>query len=250
VTLTETSPTYLKQIDTHADLTEREQLACALRVLANLEYNENFTGHITWQLAGTDELIVNPWGRWWNEVTASQLCRVNLDGTVIEGEFVTEAIFIHTELHRAREDARVVIHNHPRYGTLLATLGLLPEISHQAGCIFLDQMALVDEYRGAVADTTSGAQLAAEIGNATGVVMVSHGVLVTGANMAEAMFRAITFERMCQLTVEQLQIGRTPRSIARDIALPVQDWLQRHGVYAYWDGAVRQLIEHSPGVLR
>ena len=42
-------------------------------------------------------------------------------------------------------------------------------------------------------------------GNASGVVMVSHGVLVTGADMAEAMFRAITFERMCQLTVEQLQ---------------------------------------------
>jgi ribulose-5-phosphate 4-epimerase/fuculose-1-phosphate aldolase len=249
MTMTETESTQGRQVRTHADLTEREQLACALRVLADLDYNENFTGHITWQLAGTDELIVNPWGRWWNEVTASQLCRVTLDGTVLEGEFVTEAIFIHTELHRVREDARVVIHNHPRYGTLLATLGLLPEISHQAACIFLDQLALVDEYRGAVADSGSGAQLAAEIGAATGVVMANHGVLVTGADMAEAMFRAIAFERMCQLTVEQLQIGLKPRPIARDIARPVQDWLLRNGVNAYWDGAVRQLLERYPGVL-
>ena len=50
----------------------------------------------------------------------------------------------------------MVIHNHPRYGTLLATLGLLPAIAHQAGCLFLDDMVLVDEYRGAVNDERAG----------------------------------------------------------------------------------------------
>lgn len=232
-----------------ADLSAVEQLACALRLLAELNYNENFAGHITWQLPGTTTLLVNPWGLWWNEVTASRISVVDLNGEVVEGAQPTEAIFIHTELHRNRPDARVVIHNHPPYGTLLASLGLLPAISHQAGCLFLDDLRLVDEYRGAVNDETSGQALADDIGAATGVVMANHGVLVTGADMAEAVYRAITFERMCEMTYQQMQLGMSPREIARDIAEPVKGWLLEKGAAAYWDGAVRLLLERAPDVL-
>jgi ribulose-5-phosphate 4-epimerase/fuculose-1-phosphate aldolase len=240
---------YDRVVDSAADLTEVEQLACALRILADLDYNENFTGHITWQLPGTHTLLVNPWGRWWNEVTASQVSVVDLHGEVVAGAPPTEAIFIHTELHRRRPDARVVIHNHPPFGTLLATLGLLPSISHQAGCLFFDELVLVDEYRGAVNDEQSGQALAAEIGAATGVVLVNHGVLVTGRDMAEAMYRAITFERMCELTYQQLHVGRQPKPMTREIAEPVKSWLLSKGAPAYWDGAVRLLLERTPGVL-
>jgi ribulose-5-phosphate 4-epimerase/fuculose-1-phosphate aldolase len=233
-----------------ADLTEIEQIACGLRVLADLDYNENFTGHVTWQLPGSDELLVNPFGKWWNEVTASQISIVDLSGNVVGGTAPSTAIFIHTELHRTRPDARVVIHNHPRYGTLLATLGLLPAIAHQAGCIFLDDLVLVEEYRGGVTDEAAGQALANEIGAAKGVVMASHGVLVTGADMAEAVFRAVTLERMCELTYQQLQLGREPREIAREVALPVQSWLVHTGAPAYWDGAVRLLLERRPEVLQ
>jgi ribulose-5-phosphate 4-epimerase/fuculose-1-phosphate aldolase len=232
-----------------ADLSAVEQLACALRLLADLDYNENFTGHITWQLPDTSTLLVNPWGIWWNEVTASRISVVDLDGEVVEGAPPTEAIFIHTELHRSRPDARVVIHNHPPYGTLLASLGLLPAISHQAGCLFLDDMVLVDEYRGAVNDEASGQALAAEIGTATGVVLVNHGVLVTGADMAEAVYRAITFERICEMTYRQLQLGMKPREIERAVAEPVKGWLLAKGAKAYWEGAVRLLLQRAPDTL-
>lgn len=237
------------QIRAAADLSAVEQLACALRLLADLDYNENFTGHITWQLPGTSTLLVNPWGLWWNEVTASRISVVDLNGDVVAGAPPTEAIFIHTELHRNRPDARVVIHNHPPYGTLLASLGLLPVISHQAGCLFLDDIVLVDEYRGAVNDVTSGQALAADIGSATGVVMVNHGVLVTGADMADAVYRAITFERICEMTYRQLQIGMAPREISRSVAEPVKAWLLEKGAAAYWNGAVRLLLQRAPEVL-
>jgi ribulose-5-phosphate 4-epimerase/fuculose-1-phosphate aldolase len=91
--------------------------------------------------------------------------------------------------------------------------------------------------------------LADEIGPATGVVLVNHGVLVTGADMAEAAYRAITFERMCEMTYQQLQVGRAPREIARSVAEPVKAWLLANGAGAYWDGAVRLLLERSPDVL-
>jgi ribulose-5-phosphate 4-epimerase/fuculose-1-phosphate aldolase len=132
---------------------------------------------------------------------------------------------------------------------LLASLGLLPAISHQAGCLFLDDMVLVDEYRGAVNDEASGQALAAEIGTATGVVLVNHGVLVTGADMAEAVYRAITFERICEMTYRQLQLGMKPREIERAVAEPVKGWLLAKGAKAYWEGAVRLLLQRAPDTL-
>ena len=63
---------------------------------------------------------------------------------------VTPAIHIHTELHRQRPDARVVIHNHPYYVSLIAALGVLPDLVHQTGSLFLDDMYLVEKYDGEI----------------------------------------------------------------------------------------------------
>src|SRR3954464_13198388 len=95
--------------DPAAGLNARQQMACCLRLLAASGWNENFAGHITWQEPGTDTMWCNPAGLWWDEVRASDVCRVDLQGRVVEGtRGVTEAIFIHTELHRRRADAQVV----------------------------------------------------------------------------------------------------------------------------------------------
>jgi hypothetical protein len=70
------------------DLTAEQALAVAFRHLAGIGFAENMAGHITWQLDGRTDMLVNPWGLWWQELTAPDLCVVD-------------------------EDARVVIHNHP-----------------------------------------------------------------------------------------------------------------------------------------
>ena len=72
------------------------------------------TGHITSRVG--DELLVNPWGLWWAEVSASDMLTIDAAGAVTSGEWdVTPAVHIHTELHRRRPDAAVVVHNHPPY---------------------------------------------------------------------------------------------------------------------------------------
>ena len=66
---------------------------------------------------------------------------------VVEGKWdVTPAVFLHTELHRARPDAAVIVHDHPYYATLLASMGETPRIVHQNSCIFDGELAFVDEY--------------------------------------------------------------------------------------------------------
>ncbi len=135
------------------ELTERQKLACLHRILAGIGFNENMAGHVTMTADADGSLWASPWGLWWDEVHASDLCLVTPDGELRDGRWdVSPAIFVHTELHRTRSDARVVVHNHPYHATLLATLGRLPEITHQAACMFDGDLALVDEYQGQVLD--------------------------------------------------------------------------------------------------
>ena len=157
----------------------------------------------------------NPWGMWWEEVRASDILRLDADGEIVEGEWdVTPAVFLHTELHRARADAAVVVHNHPYYATLLATMGETPRLVHQNSCIFDGELAFVDEY-GGIEDANDGKWLAAQVGDASGILLAHHGAIVTAPTIAEACYKATTFERMCRFTYDTLAAGRAPERDSR-----------------------------------
>ena len=179
---------------------------------------------------GTDDMWASPWGLWWDEVSASDLCRVDAHGTVVDGRWpVSPAIFLHTELHRSRPDARVVVHNHPYHATLLATMGLLPEITHQAACMFDGGDA---------------------VGDAIGIILLSHGAIVIGESVEEAAYRSVTFERMCRLTADAVIAGRPTFEIAPEHRKGLRDAFRTHALDAYWNGALRQTLQRDPTVLR
>ena len=232
------------------ELTDRQKLACLHRILAGLGFNENMAGHVTMIADAAGSLWVSPWGLWWDEVRASDLCRVSPEGELLDGRWdVSPAIFVHTELHRSRPDARVVVHNHPYHATLLATLGRLPEITHQAASMFDGALALVDEYQGQVIDQDASAWLAARVGSADGVILVSHGALVIGASVEEATYRSVTFDRMCRLTADALISGQPTREIATEHRAALKDAFRTHALNAYWNGAVRLLLAADATVL-
>ena len=232
------------------DLTERQKLACLHRILAGIGFNENMAGHVTMTADAGGDLWASPWGLWWDEVDASDLCLVSPDGELLDGAWdVSPAIFVHTELHRTRPDARVVVHNHPYHATLLATLGRLPEITHQAACMFDGELALVDEYQGQVLDQDDSAWLAARVGAANGVILASHGALVIGSSVEEATYRSATFDRMCRLTADALISGLPTREIAASHRGALKDAFRTHALDAYWNGAVRLLLADDATVL-
>jgi ribulose-5-phosphate 4-epimerase/fuculose-1-phosphate aldolase len=232
------------------DLTPRQQLAIALRHLDDAGFCENLTGHITWQLPGEESLLVNPWGLWWSEVTASDILTIDHTGQVLAGPWdVTPAFHIHTELHRQRPDARVVVHNHPINGTVLAGLGVMPEIIHQNSAMFADEMVFVNEYDGEVDSSSGGAALAERMGDATVAVLASHGVVVVAPTIEEATYKSVMFERMCDIHYRALLTGRSPIPIAPEHLKPMKASLLERAAQAYWDGAVRQLLAVEPSVL-
>ena len=160
----------------------------------------------SWVDRADGSMLVNPWGLWWEEVTASDIIRIDAAGEVIEGQWdVTPAIHIHTELHRNRADARVVVHNHPYHATVLAALGILPEILHQTTCMYDGDMVYVDEYDGEISDPSKGSALAQAIGDASIILLRNHGLIVTGETLAQATYRAASFDRQCRLMVDAAQ---------------------------------------------
>lgn len=232
------------------DLSNQQALAIAFRHLAGIGFAENMAGHITWQLDGQTDMFVNPWGLWWQEITASDICMVDGDARVVSGRWdVTPAIHIHTELHRVRDDARVVIHNHPYYACVLAALGRLPELVHQTGSLFLDDLCLVDTYDGEVDSPARAAELAERIGGANLTILANHGVIATGRNLPEAVYRAASIERVCKLAYDVLLTGRDPAPMNWSDMAGMQRSLIERAADVYWAGAARMTIKADPDVL-
>ncbi|MDT7764984.1 MAG: hypothetical protein QOC63_4404 [Mycobacterium sp.] len=232
------------------DLTDEQELAIAFRHLADIGFAENMAGHITWQPAGRSEMYVNPWGLWWQELIASDICVVDADARVVRGRWdVTPAIHLHTELHRIRPDARVVIHNHPYYVSLIAALGTLPDLVHQTGSLFLDDMYLLETYDGEIDAPWRAAELARQIGSANLVILANHGVIATGRNLAEAVYRAVSIERVCHLAYDVMVTGRTPSKMNRGDMVGMRASLIERAADVYWAGAARMTIKADRSVL-
>ena len=144
----------------------------------------------------------------------------------------------------------MIVHNHPYHATLLATMGRLPEITHQAACMFDGALRLVDEYQGQVLDADAGAWLADAVGDADGVILVSHGAIVIGSSIEEATYRSYTFDRMCRLTADALVVRPAdPGDRARASAPALREAFRTHALDAFWNGAVRMLVRDEPDVL-
>src|SRR3954451_25351236 len=119
------------------NLSTQQALACSLRILARTGWSQNIAGHITIADPNNEFFYINPWGLWWGELKASDICHIDIEGRVQSGlREVTPAVFLHTEIHRLDSKARVVIHNHPTFGTVHACLGQAPLIVDQTASMF------------------------------------------------------------------------------------------------------------------
>jgi ribulose-5-phosphate 4-epimerase/fuculose-1-phosphate aldolase len=229
-------------------LTAAQELAIALRHLDEVGFVENLTGHIT--VADGEHFLVNPWGLWWREVRACDILTIDTAGRVVTGDWdVTPAVHIHTELHRQRPDAQVIVHNHPPYAATLAAVGELPDLVHQNSSILSGEMVLVDDFDGEVDAPHLGAALAGMIGRASVALLVSHGVIVTAPTLAEAVYKSVLFERTCMLHWQVRAYGGKARPLPATAQRQLKTSLIERAAPVYWNGVVRDLLARLPEVL-
>lgn len=199
----------------------RIDLAAALRMAVRLGMHEGICNHFSLMLPGADCFLLNPYGRHWAEIRASDLLVVDDNGKVLEGEGEAEdtAFYIHSRIHRANPRATCVLHTHMPYATALTMIedGALAWAA-QTALPFYDDVAYDRVYNGLVLDSSEGDRIATALGDKRVLFLANHGVIVIGRSVAEAFNDLYYLERACQAQVIAMSTGHKLLEVPREIA--------------------------------
>jgi ribulose-5-phosphate 4-epimerase/fuculose-1-phosphate aldolase len=190
----------------------RRQLAAAYRLVDHFGWTELIYGHLTARVPGDKpHFLINPFGLNYDEVTASNLVKIDCDGNIVEPSNypVNYAGFvIHSAVHMANTSRhKVVMHTHTRAGMAVAALedGLQP-IS-MVSTAFTGRLSY-HAYEGPSLDLDERSRLLDHLGDNAAMVLRNHGLLVTGRSVPEAFLRLYRLERACQIQIDAAAAGR------------------------------------------
>lgn len=243
-----------------SNMTEREwqqrvELAAAYRLVALFRWDDLITTHISARVPDTtDQFLINPFGMYFEEITASSLVKVDLHGRVI-GEAthpVNPAGFvIHSAIHAARHDATCVLHTHALNGTAVSAQedGLLPITQH--AMVVINGLSYHD-YEGIALRDEEKPRLIRDLGMNKFLMLRNHGLLTVGASVAEAWNNMYLFETACTMQVRALAgnrpLRKIPPSILATAAVQLQEATLDKGPAALvWPGLLRRLDRAMPG---
>jgi ribulose-5-phosphate 4-epimerase/fuculose-1-phosphate aldolase len=230
----------------------RVDLAALYRLVALYGWDDMIYTHVSARLPGTDHhFLINPYGLFFDEITASSLVKIDLDGKILQetSYFINPAGFtIHSAVHAAREDAHFVMHLHTDQGVAVSAQqeGLLPLSQH--ALIVLPKLAY-HGYEGIALNVEEKDRLVADLGTASLMILRNHGTLAVGATAADCWIGIFYLERACKQQVMALSAGRDKVLIAPEASqgeVAAQTSRGVGGALA-WPGCLRRLDRQSPG---
>jgi len=197
-------------VGTDLEWQARVDLAACYRLVALHGWDDLLATHISARVPGAaDTFLVNQMGLAFDEITASSLVRVRLDGTVIDADRpINPAGFtIHSAIHEVRDDAHCVLHLHTPDGMAVSALaeGLLP--LNQSAMLVCGDVAYHD-FEGVALRLDERERLQRNLGRRNFLILRNHGTLVTGNSVGEAFVRAFLLEKSCAAQVRTLAMGR------------------------------------------
>lgn len=237
--------------------TLRRQLAAVYRLVAHFRMTDLIFTHISLRVPGPEHhFLINPYGLLFEEITASSLVKVGLDGQPVDdpGAKVNPAGFvIHSAIHRARDDAHCVLHTHSRAGCAVAALdeGLLPV--NQMSLEFYERVAYHD-YEGIALNLDEQQRLVADLGHHHALILRNHGLLTVGETAARAFLRMFYLDRACEIQLAAAAAGplRFPSTgvceyTARQFeGTVVGDYGDPEGMDLAWEALLRLLDRVAP----
>ena len=182
------------------ELSPQAEVAVLARALYREGYDDQDAGHLTYRQPD-DTFLAVPLEVGWNEIRASDVIRIDIDGNKLDGRWsVPPAIGLHLEYHRAHPGTDVTIHQHPRYATVWSTAGRLPAVYDQRAATLPDSdYVIYDDFQGVLEADDAVADAVAAIGKAKCALLRNHGVFVVGDNMPQAYTNALTLECRCRI---------------------------------------------------
>jgi ribulose-5-phosphate 4-epimerase/fuculose-1-phosphate aldolase len=226
----------------------RVDLAACYRLVALHGWDDLVFTHLTARVPGSGHhFLINPYGMLFDEVTASSLVKVDLDGNKVmtSGYEINPAGFtIHSAVHAAREDAQCVIHLHTEAGVAVSAQkdGLLP-LSQNA--LFPLASLAYHDYEGIALREDEKARLVRDLGERSFMILRNHGTLTVGRSIADAFLFMFVLERACRIKLMAQSSGQALIAVAMPIleGIAAQAQAVTRGLSGQlaWPGLLRKL---------
>jgi ribulose-5-phosphate 4-epimerase/fuculose-1-phosphate aldolase len=250
-----------------AEWQTRIDLAACYRLVARYGMTDLIYNHITARVPGEEgHFLINAFGLMYEEITASSLFKIDLQGRVVERPDVPYEInhagyVIHSAIHAARHDLACVLHTHTRAGMAVSVMacGLMP--ATQGALRFYERVAY-HEFEGPAVDEAERERLVADLGDKDVMILRNHGLITAGRSVAEAFLLMQRLESACRVQVD-FMAANTPlhmpstlsmENTARVLAPPtVTDRTGAQASLGNWNGQrewsalLRQLDRDNPG---
>ena len=231
----------------------RVDLAACYRLIAMYGWDDLIFTHISARVPGPeDHFLINAYGMLFEEMTASSLVKVDLNGDVVldTPHFVNPAGFtIHSAIHAARENAGCVLHTHTKAGVAVSAQadGLLP-ISQIS--LFPYASLAYHDYEGIALNEDEKPRLVADLGDKNFMILRNHGLLTVGPGIADAFLFMYSLETACQTQIAAQSGGGELRHVNQAIVAGIQAQvdlvLKGVGADLAWPALLRKLDRLDP----
>ena len=230
-----------------AEWNTRCELAALYRICHEIGWTDLINTHMSARVPNEPEyFLINNYGETFDEITASSLCKVHLDGTVLtpNGKFNRAGYIIHSGVYKARPDANCVLHTHTRAGGAVSLIrnGIRP-ISQDALHVIDD---LVYHDYGVPATPEECEALGRSCATGSCVVLMNHGLLTLGETIHGAMMRLYMLERACELELYARMMNEPPVMIDEHVQQKAAERMKKmrttpeYGL-GEWQGLVRSV---------
>jgi ribulose-5-phosphate 4-epimerase/fuculose-1-phosphate aldolase len=231
---------------TEAEQAARVQLAACYHVFAHLGWVESIFNHITLRVPGPEKIfLINPFGRLYREVTASNLVAIDIDGNPVRAtEYpVNRAGFvIHSAIHAHVDQAHCVMHTHTVSGMAVSCLaeGLMHDSFNGAQ---LKGRVAYHDFEGVTVRPDEQTRLLASIGDKKAVILRNHGLLAWGGSLPEAFGVMYSLQRACDTQIAASAAGSINRISTAAMEQSRQEFIanEPRACQLLFDAMVRQL---------
>ncbi|MCJ2187654.1 class II aldolase/adducin family protein [Novosphingobium beihaiensis] len=238
-----------------AEYQARVDLAACYRLAAHYKMTDLIYTHITARVPDEPgHFLINPYGFMWEEITASSLVKIDVEGNKAASSpyRVNPAGFtIHSAVHTGRSDAHWVMHTHTRSGVAVSCLadGLLP--TNQIALQFHGRLGYHD-YEGVALNLGERERIVASLGSHPALVLRNHGLLTVGPSAAQMFSNMFNLCRACEIQESALAMGlplqELDEATMRRATGQIDQMAYDDGdVQLEWDAHMRLLDRLDPG---
>lgn len=249
----------LPQVDLRGKVSPEEwqirvDLAACYRLAALHGWDDLIYTHISARIPNTEHYLLNGFGLAFDEVTASNLVKVDLQGKILDDspfEINPAGFTIHSAIHEVRHDAHCVMHLHTNATIAVASLedGLLPLSQYS---MFAMASLAYHDYEGLAVNHEEKQRLQADLGHNNFMLLRNHGGLTVGPSVGDAFMRMYDLHRACEIQLQIQATGQPSILVDQSIVdgIIAQANIVHTGVTGgqkSWPAMLRKVYKHDPG---